>query len=163
MSGIDAGSVKLTLDGSPVEPDALSDTQVVFTPKQDLTFDQHTVRLQVSDNAGNMAEQEWVFYVERMGIADARNYPNPFDHETTISFRVSRQASISVRVYDFTGRLVAQPITNSVYEAGLVEIDWHGETDAGDHLARGVYFCHILMESELEPQSAILKMAIISE
>ncbi len=163
MSGVDAGSVKLTLDGSPVEPDALSDTQVVFTPKQDLTFDQHTLRLQVSDNAGNMAEQEWVFYVERMGIADARNYPNPFDHETTIAFRVSRQASISVRIYDFTGRLVAQPITNSVYEAGLVEIDWHGETDAGDHLARGVYFCHILMESELEPQSAILKMAIISE
>ena len=163
MSGVDAESVKLTLDGSPVEPDALSDTQVVFTPKQDLTFDQHTVRLQVSDNAGNMAEQEWVFYVERMGIADARNYPNPFDHETTIAFRVSRQASISVRIYDFTGRLVAQPITNSVYEAGLVEIDWHGETDAGDHLARGVYFCHILMESELEPQSAILKMAIISE
>ena len=46
---------------------------------------------------------------------------------------------------------------------GLVEIDWHAETDAGDHLARGVYFCHILMESELEPQSAILKMAVISE
>ena len=163
LSGVDAASIKLTLDGSAVEPDSASETQLVFTPKQDLTFDQHTVRLQVADNAGNMAEQEWVFYVERMGIADAKNYPNPFDHETMISFRVSRQASISIRVYDFTGRLVAEPVANRVYEAGLVEIDWHPETDAHDHLARGVYFCHILMESELEPQSAILKMALISE
>ena len=163
LSGVDAASIKLTLDGNAVEPDSVSETQLVFTPKQDLTFDQHTVRLQVADNAGNMAEQEWVFYVERMGIADAKNYPNPFDDETTIAFRVSRQASISIRIYDFTGRLVAEPVANSVYEAGLVEIDWHNETAAGDHLARGVYFCHILMESELEPQSAILKMAIISE
>ena len=163
MSGVDVGSIEVLLDGGMIEPDSMSDTQVVFTPEQDLSFGQHTVKLQVSDNAGNVADQEWVFFVERMGIADARNYPNPFDHETTIAFRVSRQANISIRVYDFTGRLVAEPITNRVYEAGLVEVEWHGETNAEDHLARGVYFCHILMESELEPQSAILKMAIISE
>ena len=165
MSGVDAASVKLWLDGSAVEPDDVSNTQVTFTPKFDLTFDQHTVKLEVSDSAStpNTAVHEWSFYVERMGIANARNYPNPFDHDTTIAFRISRQASITVQIYDFTGRLVAQPITNSVREAGLVEIEWHGETSGGDHLARGVYFCHILMESELEPQSAILKMAIIRD
>ena len=165
MSGVDAKSVKLYLDGSAVEPDDVSTTQVIFTPKFDLAFDQHTVKLEVSDTAAkpNTAVQEWTFYVERVGIADARNYPNPFDHETTIAFRISRQAKITVQVYDFTGRLVATPVANSVREAGLVEIDWHNETSAGDHLARGVYFCHILMESELEPQSAILKMAIIAD
>ena len=165
MSGVDAASVKLWLDGSAVEPDDVSNTQVTFTPKFDLTFDQHMVKLEVSDSAStpNTAVHEWSFYVERMGIANARNYPNPFDHDTTIACRISRQASITVQIYDFTGRLVAQPITNSVREAGLVEIEWHGETSNGDHLARGVYFCHILMESELEPQSAILKMAIIRD
>ena len=166
MSGVDVGSVKLTVDGSPVEPDSLSDTQVVFTPKSDLTFGPHTVKLEVSDMApsANTAVQEWTFYVERVGIANARNYPNPFEDETMIAFRLSRQASITIRVYDFTGRLVAEPISNSVREAGPVEIDWHAETNAGDHLARGVYFCHILMEdNNFEPQSAILKMAVINE
>ena len=165
MSGVDADSVKLWLDGSAVEPDELSDTQVIFTPKFDLAFDQHTVKLEVSDTAAtpNTATQEWTFYVERIGITNARNYPNPFDHDTTIGFRISRQARITIQIYDFTGRLVAQPITNSVREAGLVEIEWHGETSGEEHLARGVYFCHILMESELEPQSAILKMAIIRD
>ena len=165
MSGVNAGSVTLWVDGTIVQPDSVSETQVVYTPAADLDFGQHTVKLKVSDNAPkvNTADQEWVFFVERMGIADARNYPNPFEDETMIAFRVSRQASISIRVYDFTGRLVAEPVTNQIHEAGLVEIDWHAETDAGDHLARGVYFCHILMESELEPQSAILKMAVISE
>ena len=165
MSGVDAKSVKLTLDGTTVEPDELSETQVVFTPGYDLPFGPHTVTVEVSDLAPkvNTTVHEWTFYVERVGIADARNYPNPFDHETMIAFRISRQAKITVRVYDFTGRLVATPVANSVREAGLVEIDWHGETNAGDHLARGVYFCHILMESELEPQSTILKMAIVSD
>ena len=163
MSGIEVGSIKFSLDGAEIKPNSRSRTQVMFTPTRDLNFGQHTVNLQVSDKAGNTTDEEWVFYVERMGIADARNYPNPFDHETTIAFRVSRQAKITIRVYDFTGRLVAVPLSNSVREAGLVEVDWHGETSAGDHLARGVYFCHILMESELEPQSAILKMAIVAD
>ena len=165
LSGVDAESITLSLDGAAIEPDAVSETQVMFTPTFDLTFGQHTVKLEVSDMApsANTAVQEWSFFVERMGIADARNYPNPFDGDTTIALRISRQASITVRIYDFTGRLVAEPISNSVREAGPVEIEWDGQTNAGDNLARGVYFCHILMESELEPQSAILKMAIISD
>ena len=165
MSGVDVDSIKLTLDGTTVEPDDVSETQVVFTPGYDLPFGEHTVSIELSDSApkANSTVHEWTFYVERIGIADARNYPNPFDHETTITFRISRQARITVRVYDFTGRLVATPVANSIREAGVVEIDWHGETSAGDHLARGVYFCHILMESELEPQSAILKMAIVAD
>ena len=165
LSGVDAESVKISLDGSAIEPDAVSETQVMFTPEFDLTFGQHTVKLEVSDLApsANTAVQEWSFFVERMGIANARNYPNPFEDDTTIAFRISRQASITVQIYDFTGRLVAEPISNSVREAGPVEIPWDGQTNAGDSLARGVYFCHILMESELEPQSTILKMAIISD
>lgn len=164
MSGVDVGSVKLTLDGSLVEPDELSDTQAVYAPKGDLPFGPHTVKLEVSDMAGNTAVREWTFHVERIGIAAARNYPNPFEDETTIAFRLSRQASITIRIYDFTGRLVAQPVANARYEAGEVKIDWHNQTTAGDHLARGVYFCHILMEdNNFESQSAILKMAIISE
>ena len=165
LSGVDAESIKLSLDGAAIEPDAVSETQVMFTPQFDLTFGQHTVKLEVSDMApsANTAVQEWSFFVERMGIANARNYPNPFDGDTTIALRISRQASITVQIYDFTGRLVAEPISNSVREAGPVEIEWDGQTNAGDNLARGVYFCHILMESELEPQSAILKMAIISD
>ena len=165
LSGVDAESITLSLDGAAIEPDAVSETQVMFTPQFDLTFGQHTVKLEVSDMApsANTAVQEWSFFVERMGIANARNYPNPFDGDTTIALRISRQASITVQIYDFTGRLVAEPISNSVREAGPVEIEWDGQTSAGDNLARGVYFCHILMESELEPQSAILKMAIISD
>ena len=165
LSGVDAESITLSLDGAAIEPDAVSETQVMFTPKFDLTFGQHTVKLEVSDLApsANTAVQEWSFFVERMGIANARNYPNPFEDDTTIALRISRQASITVQIYDFTGRLVAEPISNSVREAGPVEIEWDGKTNAGDNLARGVYFCHILMESELEPQSVILKMAIISD
>ena len=165
LSGIDVDSVKLSLDGTTIEPDEVSETQVIFTPKFDLTFDVHTVTLEVSDMAPrpNMATQEWSFYVEQIGIADVRNYPNPFEDGTTIGFRLSRRAKVTIRIYDFTGRIVAQPITNSPREAGPVEIAWSGDTSAGEHLARGVYFCHILMESELEPQSAILKMAIVSE
>ena len=80
MSGVDVDSIKLTLDGTTVEPDELSETQVIFTPGYDLPFGQHTVALELSDTApkANSAVHEWTFFVERIGIADARNYPNPF-------------------------------------------------------------------------------------
>ena len=165
MSGVDPDSIMLTLDGTTIKPDEVSETQVVFTPEYDLPFGSHTVTLELSDLAPkpNTAVHEWTFYIERIGIADARNYPNPFEDETTIAFRVSRQAKITIQIYDFTGRLVATPVSGSIREAGLVEVEWRGQTSAGENLARGVYFCHILMESELEPQSTILKMAVIAD
>ena len=39
-------------------------------------------------------------------------------------------------------------------------IGWDGTTTGGEKLARGVYFCQIMVHDSLNPQYAILKMAV---
>ncbi len=50
------------------------------------------------------------------------NYPNPFNGETTILFRVNTKAKVSMKVYDSLGKLVATPLTNAMREEGTYEV-----------------------------------------
>jgi methionine-rich copper-binding protein CopC len=169
VSGVDGSSVKLWLDGTPLQiaEDNVSATQVTYTPQVDLEFGRHTVKLEVSDLApkANTATQEWSFVVESDEIAmvNPRNFPNPFASATTIAFTLAQQAKITIEIYDVTSRLVRPLVQDEQREAGPVAIQWDGKTTEGDDLARGVYFCQITVDSSLEPEAFVLKMALIRD
>jgi len=166
LSGVDETSVKFWLDGTPVVNPKVSATQVSFTPQTELAYGLHTVKLEVSDLATpkvNTAVQEWTFRVEdpRVKILDARNFPNPFLDKTTIVFTLTRQAKVTIKIYDMTMRLVRTLVQDEFREAEEnVKYPWDGKTDTGEGLARGVYFCQIIIHSELNPESAVLKLAL---
>ena len=69
-SGIDAGSIKMTLDGEPVEHQYQANTGWVYyrtkvtQPVQPLEEGRHTVSLSVSDWKGNTATSSWSFVVD---------------------------------------------------------------------------------------------------
>lgn len=79
-----------------------------------------------------------------------RNFPNPFNPETTIRFdipaNVKREMSngngemsnVRLMIYDITGKEIAE-LVNSELPAGRYEVDW----DGSDH-ASGIYFCKLL-------------------
>ena len=68
---------------------------------------------------------------------------------------------MSIEIYDVTMRLVVQLKGNQYMEAGEHQVKWDGKTaGVGDDLARGVYFCQIIVESSLEPEYGLLKMAL---
>ncbi len=168
LSGVDADSVVLMLDGNPVVPSAVSTSQVVYTPPADLAFGRHTVMLEVSDLAtpsANMAAHEWSFVLEDgkgpvfRGVL--RNYPNPFTSKTTVAFTLARESTLTIEIYDITGRLVRVLAQDEVREAGANEFPWDGKTSAGDVLARGVYFSQIMVTSEPKPEFIVLKMALL--
>lgn len=163
LAGVDPTSVKLTVDGQSVTAKA-TETQVTYTPADDLDIGPHTVVLNVSDNDDNEATQEWSFVVEyeKGLIMNARNYPNPFPGNTKIAFLLSKQAQVTIKIFDFSGRLVNGTLAdNELMEAGLQDIAWDGKSEAGDDLTSGVYFCLIIMKTdELEAQRAVLRMAL---
>ena len=168
ISGIDQSSVRLFVDSEDVTSKVeVSNTRVSYTSASDLAFGRHTVKIEVSDLAtptANTASQEWTFMVEsRDGIAllYPRNYPNPFEEATTVAFTLTRGSSVSIEVYDAAMRLVVQLKDNQYMEAGEHQVRWDGKTaGAGDDLARGVYFCQIIVESSLKPEYGLLKMAL---
>jgi hypothetical protein len=162
LAGVNPKSVKLELDGKPVNANATA-TQVIYKHEAKLELGVHTVKLELEDNDKNEATQEWQFFVEyeKGLILNARNYPNPFSGNTTIAFRLSKQAQVTIKIYDFSGRLVKLLTDNEVMEVGpsLKDLTWDGTTDDGDELADGVYLCQIIMKTdELESRQVVLKM-----
>jgi hypothetical protein len=138
-------------------------TQVIYKHAAKLDIGVHTAKLEVKDNDGNLATQEWQFFVEqeKAGILNARNYPNPFSGTTNIAFRLSKQAQVTIKIYDFSGRPVRLLKDNEVMEVGSHngDITWDGKTDEGDELANGVYLCQIIMKTDnLESKQAVLKI-----
>lgn len=165
-SGINVKSVKLWVDGKPVQPTKVTPSQVTYMPPADLKYGRYTVKLEVADLAtrgANKTTHEWSFTVEAKTtrIVDARPIPNPFKSSTTITLTLSRQARVTVEIYDLSSRLVRTLRRGRMYDVGdATKIVWDGKTDTGEDLARGVYLCRIVVDSELMPQTKVLKLAL---
>ena len=62
-----------------------------------------------------------------------RNYPNPFNPNTTICFDLPRASEVSLKIYSSTGQLVER-LVDDTFSAGSHEITWSPE-----NAATGVY------------------------
>ena len=184
-SGVDADSIRFVLDDKLInlKSNQKSASQVIYTPDIDLAFGQHTVKLEVSDMAhkegnvsdknsdareSNMAVHEFTFFVESEAgpVLASRpiNAPNPFMENTRISFTLTRQSTVSIVIYDMTLRPVRVLVDNEVWDSGEYvgrnATGWDGTSSSGEDLARGVYFCQIMVADGFEPEYAILKLAL---
>ena len=72
------------------------------------------------------------------------NYPNPFNPETWIPYRLAEDAFVTVTIYDHGGRVVRKlnvgHQTAAVYEHRSKAIHWDGRNEVGDKVASGIYF-----------------------
>ena len=76
-----------------------------------------------------------------------RNYPNPFNPETWIPYRLAEDANVSLTIYDTSGALVRSidigHQTAAVYETRAKAIYWDGRNQFGEQVASGLYFYHL--------------------
>lgn len=69
-------------------------------------------------------------------------YPNPFNGTTTIPYAVERSGTVTITIYDTTGRLVTI-LKRDPHEPGVYEAEWDGTDGEGRGVAPGVYLCRI--------------------
>lgn len=79
--------------------------------------------------------------VEGFGLV--KNYPNPFNPSTIISFTLPQKEIIKLSIYDILGREVARLLNNEALSAGQQEIIWNGRDNSGNILSTGVYIYKI--------------------
>jgi len=75
----------------------------------------------------------------------ARNYPNPFNEATTITFTVPYSKSIEpveLEIFDIMGRRVRQ-LLDQPLSPGNYSIRWDGTLHSGGRAASGMYFCRL--------------------
>jgi hypothetical protein len=176
-SGVDLTSISVKVDNEPVMATAMapakpSGAKVVSAGEASyevkLGYGAHTLTVEVKDVAGNMAEAEVSFTVEGVALklVKPRNYPNPFHgSSTTIAFGLSQASDVTIRIYDFSARLVTT-VADGVHTPAAERVDsftWDGTTANGDLLASGVYFCQILAKTDSETKSEIVKIALMRD
>jgi len=72
------------------------------------------------------------------GFYLSQNYPNPFNNETSISFYVPVARTVTIQVFDVTGRIMATLIKQKKFLPGVYRIQFSDEK-----LPSGLYFYHI--------------------
>ena len=72
------------------------------------------------------------------------NYPNPFNPETWIPYRLAEDANVTLTIYDSSGQVVRTLDVGhrvaSAYENRSKAIYWNGRNDVGEQVASGIYF-----------------------
>ncbi len=67
-----------------------------------------------------------------------KNYPNPFNPSTTISYRLNESGQTTLRIYSITGKPV-RTLVSSIQVSGEYHVCWDGCDNSGEPVASGVY------------------------
>jgi hypothetical protein len=81
---------------------------------------------------------------------DISNYPNPFNTQTKISFRVPKASEVKLGIFDISGRKVTQ-LSPGYRQPGIYEIVW----DAGDKPS-GIYFYKLTTGNYTQTKKMVL-------
>jgi expansin (peptidoglycan-binding protein) len=82
-------------------------------------------------------------------------HPNPFNPATTLSFDLSRDGMVELKIFDQSGRLVRILLDQSM-TAGHHELQWKGRDDEGKSVASGVYFLQLQTGQQTETQRLVM-------
>jgi hypothetical protein len=77
-----------------------------------------------------------------------QNYPNPFNPSTTITFELPKASPVKIEIFSILGQRL-KVLAEGVYEAGVHQVVWSGDTENGVKVSSGVYFCRLSAGKEL--------------
>ncbi len=112
-----------------------------------------TLRCTATDGNGNTGESEATIPSGKLKSVEVelndfsgeettnsfRNYPNPFNTETTIEFRLEKSAFVNIIVYDEVGRMVEHLVSKQMPE-GEHQVIWDAsQRNPGIYVYRIVY------------------------
>ena len=76
------------------------------------------------------------------------NYPNPFNPETIIEYKVPKSGNVKLAIYNILGQNV-KTLVDAHQIAGTYNVMWDGTDNSGQKLASGVYFYQLIGENAL--------------
>ena len=85
-----------------------------------------------------------------------KNYPNPFNPTTTITFSLLKQGNVSLKIYNIKGELV-RTLLEGKQASGIHSIPWDGKDNQGNNVSSGCYLCKM----DIANYSKINKMALV--
>jgi len=129
-----------------------------FYADKNLNSGIYNYRLKQTDYNGNYE----YFYLQNeinIGIPGEfslkQNYPNPFNPMTKIDFSLPEDGSISLSVYDNSGKLVSKLLNGSLSSG------YHSVNFNASGISSGIYFYKLEFENKDKSFSKVMKMAVL--
>ncbi|HPS38630.1 MAG TPA: FG-GAP-like repeat-containing protein [Candidatus Cloacimonadota bacterium] len=88
-----------------------------------------------------------------MAAIKLRNYPNPFNPSTTISFGVKPGETAVVTIFDLKGRQIRKW---SALASGEHDLVWDGRDAHGQTIGSGMYFCRVRTQTGTQTHKMML-------
>jgi hypothetical protein len=85
-----------------------------------------------------------------------KNFPNPFNETTTLQFKTSYDALVSIFIYNIQGAKVKTFFIRKNYRTGIYSILWDGSDDLNNKLASGIYFVQIKANNRINSAKVML-------
>ena len=83
------------------------------------------------------------------------NYPNPFNAQTTLRYRLNATGPVKLDVYSLSGQKV-RTLVQQTQEAGVYNIAWNGQDADGRSVASGVYLACLKGAGAMQVQKMLL-------
>tara|TARA_B100002051_G_scaffold208370_1_gene199428 strand:+ start:37 stop:1488 length:1452 start_codon:yes stop_codon:yes gene_type:complete len=85
----------------------------------------------------------------------AQNYPNPFNPTTNISFELLEDASVTIQIFDVSGRMIKELISGN-YSVGGYTTQWDARDERGQLVSAGVYMYTIQVGNDIFAKKMVL-------
>jgi murein tripeptide amidase MpaA len=85
----------------------------------------------------------------------SKNYPNPFNSNTTIVYTLPKASHVTVAIYNIMGQ-IAKVLINKEQEPGKYQIRWDGNDSYGHRVTSGVYFICMKYGDQVLTQKALV-------
>ena len=88
------------------------------------------------------------------------NYPNPFNPETWIPFKLAQDSTVTARIYDVTGKQIRVIELGYMPAGNYVEsnraIYWDGRSEDGVQVSSGSYFYQLQADAYTETKKMVI-------
>ena len=82
-------------------------------------------------------------------------YPNPFNNQTRIEYRLENPGKVKIRIFNSSGQLVTT-LVNQYQTFGLHSVNWSGYNDSGISLSSGIYYIKLITDNRSQTKKALL-------
>jgi hypothetical protein len=166
-SGVDWSTLEFYEDGVLLTDETVvfdtSNGSIMYTP----AVSGKDVTIKVTDKAGcNVATAYFTTEEDFLSFGNPHNSPNPFDPRaevTTIYPDLSKNAYVTIKIYDFAGEYVKELCKDRWMSTGQ-GIAWDGRTDGGTEVGNGTYLCYIHARDESgRTKTAVIKITVLKQ
>ncbi len=91
-------------------------------------------------------------YINKLDFYLSQNFPNPFNPQTTINYKIPKETFVNISLFDITGRKIRE-LVNEKKQPGYYTIKLKG-----GELSSGIYFYRLVTNSGY---TAVKKLTII--